>query len=70
MTATIQEVMSRDPHDMSEEDMKILIETYRGRRGQFMLGNMQAGSTKVSAKEKEALSLAGKMGDLAKDLGL
>lgn len=68
--STIQEIMSRDPHEMTTADMKVLIQTYRDRRGQYLLGNMTAGSTKnVTAKEKEASKIVGKL-DLSKELGL
>lgn len=57
MSATLIELMSRDPHDCSKQDIEEIVKYYREKRKQFSLGDMKAGKTKApTAKEAESLA--------------
>lgn len=55
--STLMEIMQRDPNKCTREDMVVIVQTFRDRRKQFVIGNMSAGSTKApSAKVQEVLN--------------
>lgn len=63
----IAELFARDPLNLSEIDLDRLIAKFREMRGQYVLGNAMAGSTKPkTAKQKQVMDLASKLdlGDL------
>ena len=61
--ADLSELFARDPLDLTKPDISLIIEEMRKRRGQFVLGNMKAGSSKpLTEKAKSANSLAEKLG--------
>jgi len=58
----LSELFARDPEQCTREDMASIVAAFRARRGQYMLGNNKAGSTKApTAKEAEALKAVGKL---------
>lgn len=57
----LQDLFSRDPLEYSEKDIDQIIEEFRARRKQFNLGNVKAGSAKLTAKQKESAELGAKL---------
>lgn len=58
----ISELFSRNPLDLTREDINTIIEKMRGSRHAFNLGNKSAGSTKpLTEKQKANLALAEKL---------
>lgn len=65
----IAELFARDPLSLSDQDIDRLVEKFREMRGQYVLGNAMAGSTKPkTAKQKTVEDLASKL-DLSNLLG-
>lgn len=65
--STLTELMSRDPNDCDRAVIDEIVLYYRGKRGQFQLGDLKAGSAKAPSKSTaEALEATKKMslGDL------
>lgn len=57
----IQELFSRDPLSLTDDDLRTLVERFRAARKQFNLGNMKAGSTKPKTeKQKKTEDLVAK----------
>lgn len=55
----ISELFARDPHQLSREDIRAIVEKLRESRKQFNLGNAKAGSMKPkSAAQKRGEKLA------------
>lgn len=65
----IAELFRKDPMSCTKPDIRAIVAFFREKRGQFMLGNKQAGKvvTKLTAKE-EAASKAVDLSNL--DLGV
>jgi hypothetical protein len=58
----LQELFSRDPLNLTKDDIRSIIEEMRKSRHAFNAGNAKAGSTKPqSEKQKQIASLAEKM---------
>lgn len=60
----VSAAFSADPLTMTVDDprLRLIVENFRARRKQFLLGNMTAGRTKPpSAKEKESLKAIGEL---------
>lgn len=58
----IAELFARDPLELSKQDLTRLVTKFREMRGQYVLGNAMAGSTKPkSAKAKATMDLASKL---------
>lgn len=57
----IQELFSRDPLSLTQENIDEIITHYRKCRAQFNLGNMKAGSAKPSAAAKKGEELTTKL---------
>lgn len=61
----LQTLFATDPLLHTKEDIETIIKEFRARRHLFAAGNKQAGSTKPkSEKQKAALDLASKIGDI------
>lgn len=55
-------LFSRNPLDLTREDITTIIQAFRASRHQFSLGNVKAGSTKPpTEKQKKINDLASKM---------
>lgn len=55
-------LFARNPLDLTKDDIRTMIETFRKSRHQFNLGNVKAGSTKPKTeKQQKVASLAGKL---------
>lgn len=62
MSSTVIELMSRDPHDCSKQDIEEIVKYFREKRKQFSLGNMTAGKVKApTVKEAEAIEATKKL---------
>lgn len=58
----IAELFSRDPLELSEQDLDQIIARFREARGQYNRGNAMAGNTKPkTAKQKQVLDLSAKL---------
>lgn len=59
MSSTLMELLSRDPFDCSRQDIDGIVEYYRGKRQQFVLADLKAGSAtrKQSKGEAEAAAV-------------
>lgn len=58
----ISELFARDPLSLTRSDVSAIVARYREARGQFIAGNMKAGSAKPkTAKQAQAESLAEKL---------
>lgn len=58
----ISELFSRDPLDLSKQDISAIVIHFRDRRKAFNLGNVKAGSTKPpTAKQKATADLLAKI---------
>lgn len=56
-TTPIAELFARDPLDLTRPDRDAMVAHYRKGRKKFILGDAQAGATKIKPKSKKALSL-------------
>lgn len=55
-------LFARDPLELTKEDIATIVETMRGSRKAFKLGNAKAGSTKPpTEKQKKVMDLASKL---------
>lgn len=62
MANDLAELFARDPLDLTDDDIRSIIEEMRKSRHAFNAGNMKAGSTKPKTeKQKTIASLAEKM---------
>lgn len=62
MATDLQELFSRDPLNLTKEDIRSIIEEMRKSRHAFNAGNAKAGSTKPQTeKQKTIANLAEKM---------
>lgn len=64
----IAELFSRDPHDLSKDDISAIVEKFRASRGQFNLGNKMAGSTKPPTEKQKKLADLGDALNIKLDL--
>jgi DNA invertase Pin-like site-specific DNA recombinase len=55
----INELFRKDPLSCSNQDIRTIVQVFREKRAQFVLGNKQAGKTssKMTAKETEVSKL-------------
>lgn len=64
----LTELFARDPLSLSKQDLFTIVTRMRQMRGNFLLGNAKAGSTKpLTAKQKANVELAEKL-DLKMEL--
>ena len=73
-TATVAELMARDPLKLSDQDLTKIIKHLRSKQRQFVLGNKAAGKpakkqTKADKAGEAAMEVVGGKLDLS-DLGL
>ena len=62
----IEELMERDPLNLTADDLDALIEYFRSTQAKYNLGNMSAGSTKPKTeRQKQVSAIAAKI-DLSK----
>lgn len=55
-------LFARDPLELTKDDISTIVETMRGSRKAFKLGNVKAGSTKPpTEKQKKVIELASKL---------
>lgn len=60
--ADIAELFARDPLELGEQDIDLIIGKFREMRGQYNLGSAMAGSTKAKTpKQKQVADLASKL---------
>lgn len=64
----IQELFDRNPLDLTSEDLTELVTYFRAKRGQFLAGNLKAGSTKKPTEKQQAAIELGKSIGLELDL--
>lgn len=58
----IQELFARDPLQLTNDDITLIIEEMRKSRNNFNAGNLKAGSTKPKTEKQQAIaSLATKL---------
>ena len=61
-TTDIEELFARDPLELADPDIDAMVARFREMRGQFNLGNAQAGNTKPKTeKQKQVQDLASKL---------
>lgn len=61
----LSELYSRDPLQLTKDDIEELVKSLREKRGQFAIGNMKAGSSKKpTAKQAAVASLTERLGAL------
>lgn len=64
----INELFRKDPLSCTRADIQEIVRVFREKRGQFVLGNKQAGNTKKLTAKEEAVSKAVDISNL--DLGI
>lgn len=60
----LQELFSRDPLLLSQQDVGLIVTEMRKARGQFSMGNIKAGNTKPKTEKQK------KMAELSSSLNL
>lgn len=59
----LAQLFATDPLELTRDDISLIVEEMRKKRGQYNLGNARAGSMKPpTEKQKAALNLADKLG--------
>lgn len=54
MSQTLTELLSRDPNECSKDDIKAIVQYFREKRAQFILGDMKAGASTRKQSKGEA----------------